>query len=309
MRTVKLSVPPDRTAAVLEIAFAAGIESATVHKAEVHAKDAKSVQREVIDLDISTPKAKAFLDRLLASDVYDRNSFSIVIKQPRSIVSRSDEQELTEPLEEPGVDLLAELWQFSHITYGLVGRILISAILLAHGLIEQNILFIVAGLLFLPVLPMLMAISLGALTRRWRLAAQGIGALLIAIALLFTGGAVAAAFSTAPLRYNEFGTLLASLAISTAVGIAAGLSTIDDAGRRELIGLAAASQIGIIPTWLGASAILGLPSTAPEGQVGHLMATVLGSVIVIVIAVAAVQIFSGVVRGIRKHVRSANKVP
>jgi hypothetical protein len=193
MRTVKLSVPPDRTAAVLEIAFAAGIESATVHKAEVHAKDAKSVQREVIDLDISTPKAKAFLDRLLASDVYDRNSFSIVIKQPRSIVSRSDEQELTEPLEEPGVDLLAELWQFSHITYGLVGRILISAILLAHGLIEQNILFMIAGLLFLPVLPMLMAISLGALTRRWRLAAQGIGALLIAIALLFTGGAVAAA--------------------------------------------------------------------------------------------------------------------
>jgi hypothetical protein len=298
MRTVKLSVPPDRTAAVLEIAFAAGIESATVHKAEVHAKDAKSVQREVIDLDISTPKAKAFLDRLLASEVYDRDSFSIVIKQPRSIVSRSDEQELTEPLEEPGVDLLAELWQFSHITYGLVGRILISAILLAHGLIEQNILFIVAGLLFLPVLPMLMAISLGALTRRWRLAAQGIGALLIAIALLFTGGAVAAALSGPPLRYNEFGTLLTSLAISTAVGIAAGLSTIDDAGRRELIGLAAASQIGIIPAWLGASAILGLPSTAPEGQVGHLMATVFGSVVVIVIAVAAVQIFSGVVKGV-----------
>jgi hypothetical protein len=46
---------------------------------------------------------------------------------------------------EPSVDLMEELWQFSHITYGLIGRVLISAGLLAYGLIEQKLLLMIAA--------------------------------------------------------------------------------------------------------------------------------------------------------------------
>jgi hypothetical protein len=296
MRLVKVTAPSERTAAVIDTAFGVGIESVTVHKGEEHSADGSTAVRDMINVDTSTPKAKRFLDRLLASDVYDRETFSINVRQPRSIISSTDQRTLTEPLEEPGTDLQAELWQFSHITYGLVGRVLVSAILLGHGLIEQKFLFIAAGLLFLPVLPMLMAISLGAVARQWRLALQGIAALLVAIVALFTGGALAAALDEPPLRYDEFGALSETLLFSTAIGIAAALAAIDDAGRRELIGLAAASQIGIIPTWFGAAAVVGLPAAFDNGDTARLIATVLGSILAIVIATAVVQLFTGMAK-------------
>jgi hypothetical protein len=43
------------------------------------------------------------------------------------------------------------------------------------------------------------------------------------------------------------------------VGVAAGLATADDVGRREMIGLAATAQVAIVPTWLGLCLILGFP--------------------------------------------------
>ena len=53
-----------------------------------------------------------------------------------------------------------------------------------------------------------------------------------------------------------------SFAISAVIGVAAGLSIADDAGRRYLIGVAAAVQFGIYPVWFGAALVLGLPDSA-----------------------------------------------
>jgi len=39
--------------------------------------------------------------------------------------------------------------------------------------------------------------------------------------------------------------------MSLALGVAAGLATSDDVGRRELFGLAAATQVAILPVWFG----------------------------------------------------------
>src|SRR5215203_1368724 len=192
MRIVKIIAPSDRTGEITDAAFAVGIEQASVHGADVHSADGSKAARDVINVETSTPKAKKFIDRLLTSEFYDPKTISINVRQPRAIVSSTDQRSLTEPLEEPGIDLYAELWQFSHITYGLVGRVLVSAFLLGHGLVEQKMLFIVAGLLFLGVLPMMMAISLGTVTRQWPLAVQGIAALVVTIVLLFLGGVLAA---------------------------------------------------------------------------------------------------------------------
>ena len=43
------------------------------------------------------------------------------------------------------------------------------------------------------------------------------------------------------------------------IGVAAALASVDDAGRRDLIGLAATAHITIIPAWLGIAAVLGFP--------------------------------------------------
>jgi hypothetical protein len=63
-----------------------------------------------------------------------------------------------------------------------------------------------------------------------------------------------------PISFSGFKTPLASFAISAAIGITAGLSCADDAGRKYLIGVAAAVQFAIFPVWFGAAVVLGLPA-------------------------------------------------
>ena len=43
------------------------------------------------------------------------------------------------------------------------------------------------------------------------------------------------------------------------IGATAGLSEADDAGRRYLIGVAAAVQLAMFPAWLGAVTVAGMP--------------------------------------------------
>jgi hypothetical protein len=62
-----------------------------------------------------------------------------------------------------------------------------------------------------------------------------------------------------PIGFHDFKGPLASFAISTVIGAAAGLSTADDAGRRYLIGVAAAVQFAVFPVWLGAATVIGFP--------------------------------------------------
>jgi hypothetical protein len=135
--------------------------------------------------------------------------------------------------------------------------VLIGALLLAYGMIENKLLIIIGGLLFLPFLPVLLAIGFGAWTREWRLVRQGASALAVGIVLLFVGGALVALMAGPPFRFAEFNSPLISFLISLVVGVAAGLASTDDAGRREMIGLAATSQIAILPTWFGIGAVFG----------------------------------------------------
>jgi hypothetical protein len=51
--------------------------------------------------------------------------------------------------------------------------------------------------------------------------------------------------------FNNFAAPLSSFALSAAIGVTAGFTTADDAGRRYLIGVAAAVQYGVFPVWFG----------------------------------------------------------
>jgi hypothetical protein len=168
-------------------------------------------------------------------------------------------RDLTTPLVEPTVDIFEELWQFSKVTYGFVGRILIGGLLLAYGLVDFKLLFMIAGLLFIPLLPLMLSVGFGLWTRQWRLVGQGIISLAIALLLLVVAGLAVGLLTTPPVRYSEFNSVLTGLLVSGIVGIAGGLATADDVGRREMIGLAATAQVAIVPAWLGLCLILGFP--------------------------------------------------
>ncbi len=162
MRLITTAAPEGRGDDVARTAFSVGIEKVSRRQIESQSADGKTETKDVIDIETSTPLAKRYIDAVLAADFYNREDFSITVRQPRSIIFKNGFRELTRPLVQPATDIFEELWQFSHITVAFVGRVFIAACLLAYGLIEQNTLLIIAGLLFLPLLPLLLGIGFGA---------------------------------------------------------------------------------------------------------------------------------------------------
>ena len=269
MRLVKVKAPEGKARQVAEIAFSVGLEKVSINQALLLSSQHEDITEDVIEIETSTPMAKAFIDALMSASFFNLNEYSIAVRQPRSLINHEPPSRITFPLVEPSTDICEELWQFSQITYGFVGRIFIGSALLAYGMIEFNLLFMIAGLLFIPLLPLMLAAGFGLWTRQFRLAIQGLSAFLVATLLLVAGGVTVALLANPPLRYNESNPLIAGLLISLAVGVAAGLSTADDAGRRELIGLAATAQIAILPVWFGICFVFGfpvLPGTPPGGR-------------------------------------------
>ncbi|MCA1622219.1 MAG: hypothetical protein LC768_00180 [Acidobacteria bacterium] len=295
MRLIKVSAPEGTGADIAKVAFSVGIQEVSVQKGESLRESGESKTKDLVDIQTSTPKGKHFIDALLAADFYNQQDFSIAVRQPRSILSGESLRELTKPLVDPATDIFEELWQNSHITFGFVGRIFIAACLLAYGLIHQKTLTIIAALLFLPLLPLLLAVGFGSWTKQPKLAVQGLLAFLTATVLLILGGAAVAAFSSPPVKYDEFNSLLVTFLITAAVGIAAGLANIDDVGSRAMIGLAATAQIAIIPVWFGASFVLGFPVTTGESEITTRAVSFFVTILTIIVASLAVYVLSGAV--------------
>lgn len=293
MRLIKVNAPEGNGKDVAEAAFSVGIEKVSVHQVESHRAEGSAETRDVIDIETSTPKGKKFIDALLAADFYNQEDFSFSVRSALSIVSAESVREMTTPLTDPVTDILEELWQFCHITFDFAGRIFIAACLLAYGLIQQNLLLMIAGLLFLPLLPLLLAIGFGSWTSKRKLALQGVLAFLTAAVLLVLGGIVVALLSKPPIKFDDFSSLSVSFLISLAVGTAAGLAHIDDAGKRELIGLAATAQIAIIPVWFGICLIFGFPTTVSQSEITTRALAFFVNILTIIIGSLAVYVLSG----------------
>lgn len=292
MRLIKVSAPSGLGEQVAKVAFSVGISEVSMQKSESLDSDGNSKAKDSIDIETSTPKGKYFIDALLAADFYNQQDFSIAVRQPRSIISSQSLRELTEPLVDPPTDIFEELWQYSHITFGFVGRIFLAACLLGYGLINQKTLTIIAALLFLPLLPLLLATGFGSWTKQPKLVLQGLLAFLVATVLLVAGGAAVAAFSKPPVQYDDFSSLTVTFFITLAVGIAAGLANIDDVGTRAMIGLAATAQIAIIPVWFGVCLVLGFPTTTSEGEITTRALSFLVTILTITLSSLAVYVLS-----------------
>src|SRR5438128_1461332 len=104
MRLVKVNVPRGLGNSVVQMAFSSGIQKVTTQEATVHAQDGSKEIHEIVDVQTSTPKAKAFIDAVTAAPFYDTACCSINVRQPRSISSGENPLLLTLPLVEPSLD-------------------------------------------------------------------------------------------------------------------------------------------------------------------------------------------------------------
>ncbi len=257
MHEVRATVPVERSAAIARIAMDAGISQVSVYEVFVHGPERP---KHVVSAECSTPKAKAFIDALLSSPVFDIEECSVSSRELRAIISGDPLAEITRPMVEPVPDIIEDLWQTSHVTASYVGRAAGGAILLADGVIHNSSISIVVAALFLPFLSQVLAVGFGMRCGDHGLVRKGAAALLTSALLAYGAGLVVAVLAGGPIGFQDFKGPLASFAISTVIGVAAGLSTADDAGRRYVIGVAAAVQFAIFPVWFGAATIIGLPA-------------------------------------------------
>jgi hypothetical protein len=108
------------------------------------------------------------------------------------------------------------------------------------------------------------------------------------------------------MKYNEHSTMPVGFLISPGVGIAAGLATADDVGRREMIGLAATAQIAILPVWFGVSFVFGFPvmdSATPSQRAIAFLVNVATIVVAVFVTYALLKMRG---EGLRRFVESSS---
>ncbi|MFD2998911.1 hypothetical protein ACFS7Z_00945 [Pontibacter toksunensis] len=257
MRLITVKAPEGQGRSIAEVAFAAGAAQVSMRQERQYSPDHLELPLDVVEVETATPKAKQFIENLMIAPFYDPVSYAFTIRHPESLFASQPPEKDTVPLVRPTTDVYEELWQFTKITVSLVGRVFLSSVLLAYGMVEDFLPLIIAGLMFLPFHHHMLGTGLGAVLREWRFFGQGLLALLTSTILITLAGICVALFTAPPISWQLHGSPLSGFILSCVIGIAAGLAAVDDAGRRELIGLAATAHISVYPAWFGMKLIFG----------------------------------------------------
>ena len=258
MQEVTVGTPKGKAEKVAKLALAQGINEATVMPVRVY-RQGKNEEREEVRIEVSAPESTKFIEALMAESYFDPHDYSIVSDEVVAIVSEESPEQVARPLKLHATAILQDLWLQNHLTVAYLARAVVSAMLLAYGLLAGDMTIIVVSLLFAPFLNHVLAISFGGWAGDWRLVRQGAIVLGLTTLIAILSGAVVAAVMGGPLAYDDFGTLYSNFAISFLVAVIAGLDTADEAGRREFVAVAGAAQFTGFPVWFGISLILGFP--------------------------------------------------
>lgn len=253
MRLIKVRLPQNAAQKVVDLAFSNGIKEVSVNEERLYNSSRTVGTVDVVHVETNTPKAKAFIEALTAANFYDPDKFSFTIRHPETIFASEAPEKETEPIIRPTVDVYEELWQFSKITRSLVLRILFSAMLVAFGMKEGYLPLIIAGLLFLPYHHHLLGMALATSIKEWKFLGQTVLVFLVSTIIIVAGGFFIGLMTQPHIKFMEFSEtpVMFSFLISILIGAAAGLGSVDDAGRRELIGLAATAHLAVYPLWFG----------------------------------------------------------
>ena len=241
----------------MKLAFATGINRVSVHQVTSYTATQDKSELDVVEIEASTPIAREFTQSLMISPYYDATTFSLSLEEPTSLFTYQSPKQITNPVVLPAADVYEQLWQFTNVTFSLLGRVFLSSVLLAYGMVEGLMPVLIAGLLFLPYHHHMLCVGLGVVIRERRFLMQGLLAMLLSTFLIFMAGASVGFFTNPPIDYQEFGSPLEGFVLSIVIGVAAAMAATDDAGRRELIGLAATAHISVHPAFIGLSIIFG----------------------------------------------------
>ncbi len=257
MRLITVRTPAGEGAGMAQLAFTKGIEEVAIGTTKVVYANSKAVVQDVVEIETATPIAKRFIEALMAATFYNPQSYSFTVRHPESLFGAKPPKEEIHPIVRPTTDVYEELYQFTKVTVSLAGRVFLSALLLSYGMVEDFMPLIIAGLLFLPYHHHMLGVAIGSCIKEWQFLKQAALALLVSTVLIFLAGACVAGFTDAPVQFQIKGSPLSGAILSAIIGIAAALGSIDDAGRRELIGLAATAHISIYPAWFGLQWVFG----------------------------------------------------
>jgi hypothetical protein len=87
MHEVRATLVPEHTEIAVRLAREAGIDRVTVADVYVYGPDAP---RQVVSVETSTPKARAFVEALLTAPVFAGSDFSMTSRELRAIVDDGD---------------------------------------------------------------------------------------------------------------------------------------------------------------------------------------------------------------------------
>ncbi len=259
MHEIRVTVPEGRSKDVAELAKRAGIPQVSVYPVYAYGPNCT---KEVVSAETSTPLAKKFADAVLTSDWFDSSESTLTSRELRAVVNDTHPRDVTKPMLEPPINVFEDLWQLNHITISYWARAAGGATLLAYGMLRNDPVMIVVAALFLPFMSQVVGLSFGAWSGDLQLARQSLKALLASCSVSVLSGALVALAHGQPMGYHGFLEPLPSFAISAVIGLTAGVITEDDAGRRYLIGVAAAVQYGVYPVWIGYCLVAGFPGAS-----------------------------------------------
>jgi hypothetical protein len=65
--------------------------------------------KDVVDMDVTTPDAQTVVAAVIAAPFFDREQFSIDVRERRSVFKRESSREITRPVPAPLLDIDQEL--------------------------------------------------------------------------------------------------------------------------------------------------------------------------------------------------------
>jgi hypothetical protein len=292
MRRMTIAVEPDMAARVIDLAIAAGAASVTRNSAQRIDADGTERAQAVLDLYLPAPGA-GDLTRSLSH--LPPGSWSMASGRPRAIHDGFPLARETRPYPVAGMEIEEDLWEFCQITISMILRVVLASALVAYGMITGNLPVMLAGLLFLPYHHVLLALALGLVRRRWHLVAHGAVVFFLTTLTIAGAGAAVAWVKGGELGWQAVSGAGGAVFIGLVVGAAAALASADDAGRHELIGLAATAHLSVLPVWGGIMAVLG-HAEGPEITARALDFVL--SVLSLIAAAGVVFLFAGASHGV-----------
>src|SRR4030095_5828143 len=202
MHEVRVTVPRGSGGAVVTAALEVGIGRVTI--CPVLQAVGPHSEAEIVSVETSTPRAKAFLDHIMSPGTLDLSTSSVSTREIRAIVSSDGDRELTYPSVEPTVEVFQDLWQLNHVTPSYVARTLAAALLLAYGMRHDDLISIVVAALFLPFMAQVLGLGFGIWAANWNLASQAALALAVSIVISIAAGVIGGVAFGGPLHVDGF---------------------------------------------------------------------------------------------------------